>query len=201
MGSTMARGPQGGKRGEGKDVSDGWNRNWMCELGREGREGREKPSRLGTKRQESRNPRSLTGWRERVWCVGSWDGGWLGRQQEHRHTGTGCAVLDRQWWSPCWDKHSRKVTCSDMGLGSFLRTWPKRLMQRVELMGPGHGLDPGDQQELLRVEESDLGEKRIDIIVAFGPFFLGTMVIPPWEIGFRTPADTKNQTLKVPYVQ
>ena len=52
-------------------------------------------------------------------------------------------------------------------------------MQRVELMGPGHGLDPGDQQELLRVEESDLGEKRIDIIATFGPFFLGTMVIPP----------------------
>ena len=67
----MARGPQESKCREGRDVSEGWNRSWMCELGREGRKGREKPSRLGTKRQESRNPRSLTGWRERVWCVGS----------------------------------------------------------------------------------------------------------------------------------
>lgn len=74
-------------------------------------------------------------------------------------------------------------------------------MQRVELMGPGHGLDPWDQQELLRVEESDFGEKRIDTIATFGSFFLVTMVIPPWEIDFRTPADTKSQTLKVRYVQ
>ena len=47
-------------------------------------------------------------------------------------------------------------------------------------MGLGHGLDPWDQQELCRVEESDLGEKRIDTIATFGSFFLGTMVMGNW---------------------
>jgi len=54
---------------------------------------------------------------------------------------------------------------------------------------------------ITQVEEGDLGEKRTGTTAAFGPFFPGTMVIPPWETGFRTPADTENQTLKVPYVQ